>query len=137
MSKNNHTGRKMALGTAIAGVAGYVAGVLTAPKSGKQTREDIAGKGEDLKDEAQQQLQMLNVELRDLLAETKVKTVALSAKARVEFDEAVVAAKDAQNKAATILKSVKAGKADNPQLNKAIKQARQAKKNLGKYLKNQ
>jgi len=136
MSKNNHTGRKIAIGSAAAGVAGYLAGILTAPKSGKQTRGDIIDKGAEVKEEAEMQLQALNVELRDLIAKSKKESLALSSKAREEFDEAVVAAKDAQNKAGTILKSVKAGQADDPRLNKAIKQAKQAKKNLGKYLKN-
>ncbi|MEO7364397.1 MAG: YtxH domain-containing protein [Candidatus Saccharimonadales bacterium] len=35
------TTKKLAIGAAIAGAAGYLAGVLTAPKSGKATRDDI------------------------------------------------------------------------------------------------
>ena len=135
MAKDNHTGRKLAIGTALAGAVGYVTGVLTAPKSGKATREDIAGTAEEIKETAEEQLRTLSAELQDLIKETKVKTIALSSQARKDFDEAVVRAKDAQNKASTVLRSVKAGEADDPQLNKAIKQARQAKKNLDKYLK--
>ena len=137
MAKDNHTGRKLAIGTALAGAVGYVTGLLTAPKSGKATRGDIAGTAEDIKDTAEEQLQTLSTELKDLIKETKIKTIALSSQARKDFDEAVVKAKDAQNKATTVLKSVKAGEADDPQLNKAIKQAKQAKKNLGQYFKSQ
>jgi gas vesicle protein len=133
--RNEHTGRKIAIGSAIAGLAGYVAGVLTAPKSGKQTRGDIARKAEDLKDDAEGQLQDLNEELKDLIKTTKTKTVALSSSARVEFNEAVVRAKDAQNKTAQVLKAAKAGEASDPDLNKAVKQARLAVKNLAKFLK--
>jgi hypothetical protein len=61
--------------------------------------------------------------------------VALSSTARAEFNEAVVRAKDAQNKATYVLKAAKAGEASDPDLNKAVKQARQALKNLGKFLK--
>ncbi len=135
MARDKHVGRKIAIGSAVAGTVGYLAGILTAPKSGKETRKDIAAEAGDIKGSLEEQLRDLNVELKDLLAEAKVRTIALSATARKEFDEAVVKAKDAQNKAATILKSVKAGEADDPELNKAIKQARQAKKNLDKYLK--
>src|ERR1035437_8493938 len=124
MAKDNHTGRKLAIGTALAGAVGYVTGLLTAPKSGKATRGDIAGTAEDIKDTAEEQLQTLSTELKDLIKETKIKTIALSSQARKDFDEAVVKAKDAQNKATTVLKAVKAGEADDPQLNKAIKQAR-------------
>ncbi|MGA3150256.1 MAG: YtxH domain-containing protein [Candidatus Saccharimonadales bacterium] len=134
MSKE-HTGRKLALGTVVAGAVGYVTGILTAPKSGKATRQELAGTAEDVKKNAEQQLQDLNKDLNGLINETKKKTVALGAQARKEFDETVVKAKDAQNKASSVLKAVKAGEAEDPQLNRAIKQAKLAKKSLGKYLK--
>ena len=135
LRRNPHTGRKIAIGSAVAGLAGYLAGVLTAPKSGQQTREDIARKAEGIKDDAAGQLTDLNDELKELIKTTKVKTVALNSSARAEFNEAVVRAKDAQNKAAQVLKAAKAGEATDPDLNKAVKQARQAIKNLGKFLK--
>ena len=135
MVKDQHTGRKIALGALVAGAVGYVTGILTAPKSGKETREDIAEKASELKDEGAEQLQDLRDELDELIKNAKDKTVALSAKAREEFDEAVVSAKDAKNKAGTLLKAIKAGEAEDPDLNKAIKQASQAKKNLSKYFK--
>ena len=137
MVKDQHTGRKIAVGALIAGAAGYFAGILTAPKSGKETRDDIADKVSEIKDESIEKLQNLRDELDELLAATKDKSIALSAKAREEFNEAVVAAKDAKNKAATVLRAVKAGEAEDPDLNKAIKQASQAKKNLSKYFKSQ
>jgi DNA polymerase-3 subunit alpha len=43
--------------------------------------------------------------------------------------------KDAQNKAGEVLRAVKNGEAANPELDKAVRQAKQAAKNLGKYLK--
>src|SRR3989344_2209599 len=137
MVKNQHTGRKIAVGALLAGAFGYLTGILTAPKSGKETRDDIAEKASELKDEGVEQLQDLRDELEDLIAAAKEKSVALSAKAREEFNEAVVAAKDAKNKAGTVLKAIKAGEAEDPDLNKAIKQANQAKKNLSKYFKSQ
>lgn len=133
--RNPHTGRKIALGSAVAGLAGYLAGVLTAPKSGQQTRKDIIRKAENIKDDTEGQLIDLNDELKDLIKNTKVKTVALSSSARAEFNEAVVRAKDAQNKTAQVLKAAKAGEATDPDLNKAVKQARLAVKNLGKFFK--
>lgn len=135
MSKKEHPIRKFAIGTVIAGIAGYVTGILTAPKSGKETRGDIVDKAEDIKDGAEDQLQNVHDELNDLIKKSKAKSLALGSKARAEFNEAVVRAKDAQNKAAHLLKAVKSGNADNPQLNKAIKQSRQAIKSLGRYLR--
>lgn len=135
LRRNPHTGRKIAIGSAIAGLAGYLTGVLTAPKSGHQTRKELAEKAEGAKDDAEEQLNDLNDELKDLIKSTKRKTIALSSTARAEFNESVVKAKDAQNKAAQVLKAAKAGEASDPDLNKAVKQARQAAKNLGKFLK--
>ena len=135
MTKDEHTGRKFALGAIIAGIVGYITGILTAPKSGKETREDIADKAEDIKESGQEQLQHAHDELDDLLKNAKTKSLALGSKARTEFNEAVVAAKDAKNKLGHLLKAVRSGEADDPQLNKALKQARSAAKNLGKYFK--
>lgn len=133
--RDKHTGRKLAIGAALAGAVGYVSGILTAPKSGKETREDIADRADELKEGAEEQLQSAHDELNELIQSAKNKSVALGSKARVEFNEAVVRAKDAQNKAAHVLRAVRAGQADDPELNKAIKQAKQAQKNLSKFLK--
>lgn len=133
MSKNKAD--KLALGAIIGGIAGYITGVLTAPKSGKQTRTDIVDKVESVKDGAENQLQDAIDELNGTINSLKSKGVALSAKARSEYDDTLVKAKDAQNKATQVLKAVKAGEANDPELNKAVRQARQAAKNLAKYLK--
>lgn len=47
---------KFALGAIIGAAAGLVAGVLTAPKSGKETRADIKAKAEELKTDADKKL---------------------------------------------------------------------------------
>ena len=135
MTKDQHMGRKIAVGALLAAAVGYVTGILTAPKSGKETREDIAERASELKEEAIEQLQDLRDELDELISAAKNRAIALNAKARVEFNEAVVATKDAKNKAGVVLKAVKAGQAKDPDLNKAIKQAKLAKNNLSKYFK--
>jgi len=135
MAKDEQVGKKLAISTVVAAITGYLAGILTAPKSGKETRTDIADKAIDIKEDAVEQLERLHDELNLLLNNAKTQTIALSAQAREEFNEAVVRAKDAQDKAAHVLGAIKKGEADDPQLNKAIKQAKQAQKNLGKYLK--
>jgi gas vesicle protein len=43
-------GNKLAIGAIIGAAAGIVAGVLTAPKSGKETRDDIKRKASEAKD---------------------------------------------------------------------------------------
>jgi|SRR5581483_2589571 len=135
MTNDNKTGKKIAVGAVIAGVAGYLAGVLTAPKSGKETRQDISDKAVDIKDGTEQQLKNAQKDLENLLDNTKSKTVALNSKARDEYNEAIVKAKDAKHKASEVIKAVKKGSSDQPELDKALKQVNQATKNLAKYLK--
>lgn len=43
---------KVGLGVIIGAAAGVVAGILTAPKSGKETRADIKAKAKDVKSKA-------------------------------------------------------------------------------------
>jgi gas vesicle protein len=135
LRRKQNTGKKMAVSALIAGVAGYIGGILTAPKSGKETRKQLAEDAEGVRESAEVQLQKANEELKELLKEAKTKTVALSSTAKEEFNEALLRAKDAQNKTTSTLKALKAGEAEDPELNKAVKQARQAVKNLGKFFK--
>lgn len=133
--RKSNTVKKVALGSAIAGAVGYLAGILSAPKSGKQTRQDIADKAGEAKTSAEDELHELNEELKGMIKNTKDKTISMGSAARNEYNETLIKAKDAQNKAGEVLKAVKNGGADNPELDKDIRQARQAAKNLGKYLK--
>ncbi|MCL2280399.1 YtxH domain-containing protein [Candidatus Saccharibacteria bacterium] len=49
MTKDKSSGGKFFLGALIGGAVGAVAGLLTAPKSGKETRADIKKKADDTK----------------------------------------------------------------------------------------
>lgn len=135
MAKDEHVGRKIAAGAAVAGLVGYLSGLLTAPKSGEATRKGISNKAEDIKEGAAEQLQDAHDELQDLLKSAKNKSLSLGAKAREEYNEAVVKGKDAQNKSSQVLKAFKNGEADDPELNRSVRQARAAIKNLRRFLK--
>lgn len=135
MANSSNTGRKLAVGALIAGAAGYVAGILTAPKSGKETRQDIKDKAGDVMQQLVEELKKAQAELNKMLHMAKEKSVAISGSAKEGFNEAVIRAKDARNKSATVLKAVKAGKSDERELNLAVKNLNLAMKNLGKYLK--
>ena len=133
--KDPKTGRKVAIGAAIAGVGGFLAGILTAPKSGKETRAELAEELGAAKDGVEVQLAVAQRELGIVIKDAQDKTLKLGAQAREEFNEALIRAKDANNKAKMIIKAFKAGQADDPELNKAVKQVKQAQKNLNKFLK--
>ncbi len=115
---------KVALGTAIAAGAGYVAGILTAPKSGKETRKDIAKKASKAKIEGEKQLKKLHSELNELLK-----------KAGNKKDKAVDKAKAAKDKAKLLLSALHNGDADDPNLKAVIAEVKSAKEDLVKFLK--
>jgi gas vesicle protein len=89
LRRRQNTGKKMALSALIAGAAGYVGGILTAPKSGRETRKQLANDAEGIKENTEVQLQKVNDDLKELLKEAKTRTLALSSQAKEEFNEAL------------------------------------------------
>lgn len=127
--------KKWALGAAVAAVAGYVAGILTAPKSGKDTRQDIKTGAVKVKTEAEKKLKEAHSELDKLLGQAKVKGDMLSGKAKSEFTDIVSKAKNAKEKVRDLLSSLHDGGAEEPELKQALKDARDALKHLEKFVK--
>lgn len=123
--------KKWALGALFAGIGGYLAGLLTAPKSGKETRQDIKDEATKLKSEAEKSLKQLHTELDKVIAEAKGK----SGEVKDAAHKAVGAAESAKNKVREILSGIHAGEADDKDLNAAIKEASKALDNLKKYVK--
>ncbi len=130
-----NNGKKFALGAIVAAGAGYIAGILTAPKSGKETRADIKNAAVELKKQAEIKLKALNTELADALVLAKVQLDKLSGKAKAELEEAMQMAQNAKQKAREVLSAIHEGEADDKDLEKAVKQATSALESLKKYIK--
>lgn len=128
--------RRFAIGAVVAAAAGYVTGLLTAPKSGKETREDIKDAANIGIHEAERQLKRLHTELTDVLAQAKDGGDKLSGKARQELDMAMTASKQVKEMVREILSAVHEGRADDKELQKAIADAQKAVKHLKSYVKN-
>ena len=127
--------KKFAVGTMVAAAAGFVAGILTAPQSGKETREDIKeGAAKGIR-EAERQLKKLHTELNDVLAEGTERANKLSGQAREEIDAAIVVAKRAKETAREILSAVHDGRAEDKELQKSIHDAQKAIKHLKSFIK--
>ena len=135
MSKKSHLKRNVAIGTVIAAGAGYVTGLLTAPKSGKETREDISKTANKARIDAEKKLKKVYAELQDLIQEAEKRRKALTEKGRVELDKALEIAKTSRDKARVVISSVHTGEADDPNLQKALDELKAAQKNLVTYLK--
>lgn len=133
MGKN--TAKKFALGTLIAALVGYIAGILTAPKSGKETRQDIKNKAEDTYAAAEKELKRLHTELGQLLDQASQKADSLKGKVGKEFGEAVEKSKRAKQKTRELLSGLHEGDAEDKDLQKAISEASKAIDHLRKFLK--
>lgn len=127
--------KKLAIGTAIAAVGGYVAGILTAPKSGKETRKDIKDAANKAVTEAEKRLKVLHSELSDLLVKAKGQSAKISDQAKEKWQQAMDTAQSAKNKARDVLSAAHEGGADDKDLDTAIKEASNAIKHLKTFIK--
>ena len=64
---------KWALGAVIAVGIGFVAGILTAPRSGQQTRKKLAQSASKARVDGEKQLKQLHSDLQNLIKEGEVK----------------------------------------------------------------
>lgn len=133
--RKENVAKKVAIGSVIAGVVGYAAGVLTAPKSGKDTRKDIKDASAKSIAAAEKELKKLHTDLDTVLKQAKANGTKLNAKAKKELDALVVKAKDAKEKTREVLSAIHEGGADNKELDKAIKDANDSIEHLKQYLK--
>ena len=124
----------LALGGLLLAGLGYVAGVLTAPKSGKETRKDIQDNVAKAKTEAEKKLKELHGELTHLVDQGKQTAKELSSKAKAELEKAVETGHQAKTKAREVLSAVHEGESDDRELQKAIDEANKAVEHLRKYV---
>lgn len=115
--------------------AGYVAGILTAPKSGKETRKDISKSANKARIDAEKKLKKAHSELQELIQEGEERSKKLRSKGKQELDEAVANAKVAKKKARELLSAIHNGDADDPNLQAVINEVKLAQKNLVTFLK--
>ncbi len=106
-------GKKFGLGIIIGAVAGVVTGLLTAPKSGKETREDIKNKAGEIKGSAERKLKEAHKELGKLSDEAKAKAKELQGKAKEEAEELGKKADELKERVKAAITSIKSGDDDN------------------------
>lgn len=135
MSRKNDSIKKLAIGSAIAAGAGYIAGILTAPKSGKETRGDIKKATNESIAQAEKELKRLHTDLGKVIDEARIKGDKLSAKAKNDLADLVDKAKDSKEKAREVISAVHEGDAEDIDLKKAVKEANVALEHLREFLK--
>ncbi len=105
-------GKKFGLGILIGAVAGVIAGLLTAPKSGKETREDLKNKAKEVKGVAERKLKTAYSELGSLSEEAKKQAKNLKGKAEAEWSELAKKADELKVKVKAAITSIKSGDDD-------------------------
>lgn len=128
-------GEKAVVALVVGAALGYAAGILTAPKSGKETREDIKVAADKLKKDAEAKLSLAKEDLSKAIEEASNKARELSGKGRKELDDLLSKGKDVQVKASDVLKAAKNGESEDKDLQKAVAEVKDAKKHLVNYLK--
>lgn len=124
--------KKFAIGAAFMAVLGYLAGILTAPKSGKDTRDDIKNKTVETYVAAEKELKNLHTELSDVIDEVSDRIS--SFKNRKDVHEALDKGRDAKQKAREVLSMLHEGDTDDKELKKAVQDATKAIENLRNFL---
>ncbi len=133
----NKDTKRFAVGAAIAGAVGYLAGILTAPKSGKETREDVKNTAVKAKREAEKDLKKLHSEVIKQIERAKGVGKKLKDEHKPELDKAVAKAVSAKDKAREMLTALHEGDADDKDLKTAIKDVTDAVSHLKTYLDKQ
>lgn len=135
MSKHRSSGNgKLAIGAAIGAVAGVITGLLFAPKSGEETRKDIADTATKAKDKVVAEAKKAEVELKKLAdrveeeARKRGKTLSKTA------EQSIVRAKTARDDLVRRAKDIGNSDDSEDELKKATKRAEEAKKDLEKLL---
>jgi gas vesicle protein len=133
MAKN--TVKRVAVGTLIAGVVGYLAGILTAPKSGKDTRDEIKRDVTKKIKEAENELKTLLADLNKILDEAKKVADKFSGTAKKDLDGLTDSAAEAKEKVRKMLSAVHDGDTEDIDLHTAIKDANAAIERIKEFLK--
>lgn len=126
--------KKFAFTTVAAAIGGLVTGLLTAPKSGKETRADIKNAATRSISETEKQLKKVHTELNDSLTVGKEKLDQLRGKAKTELEDAMNSSKNAKEKVRDLLSGIHEGQVEDKDLGKAVKEAQKALDHLKKFL---
>jgi gas vesicle protein len=129
------SGNKFIKGGILGALVGAVAGILFAPKSGKETREDLKQQATKAKSETEKQLKQLFQEVNEQVVHGKTKAQTLSAKAKSELEEVIDAAQPLQAKLKELISNVREGSdIDDSEVESTMDKARSAAESIRKKL---
>lgn len=125
---------KFAVGALLAGAAGYVTGILTAPKSGKETRKDIHDTAQKAQTEAEKRLKKAHTELQQLLDSGQKRAKQATATTKQGYEDALKQARQVKDKAKSVLTAFHEGESTDKDLQQAVDEADKAITHLKEYV---
>ena len=128
-------GKKIAAGAVIGAAAGLIAGVLFAPKSGKETRQDISDGAKKTVKVAEKKLRHVHDDLSRQVDKAEKVVIEAGAKVKSEAVEVLKTAKKSRDQAATVLAALRSGNSTDEDLDIAIKNAMSSVDSIKKYFK--
>jgi len=87
MSGENNHGKGLLIGLLIGGAIGAIAGLLFAPKSGRELRQDIKNKSDEYLDDAERYVADARTKAKYLINEGKKRSERLISDAKTKSDE--------------------------------------------------
>jgi gas vesicle protein len=121
---------------ALTGVGiGLAAGVLLAPKSGKETRQDLKDAGENLIEDFEKKYSEVQASLAETIEQALGHATSLSGTAQEAFNDLIDQAKQAEFKVKDAYREMKHSGSNNKNLSCALEDAEKAKDCLAKFLK--
>jgi gas vesicle protein len=130
----NKDTKRFAIGAAIAAGVGYLTGLLTAPKSGKETRKDVKDAAAKAKSETEKELKKLHSEVSTQIEKAKKVALDFKTEHKGDLDKVVAKAVAAKEKVRDVLSSLHDGGAEDKDLKAAVKEVNEAIDHLKKYL---
>ena len=126
--------RNVGIAAVVGLAAGYALGILTAPKSGKETREDIKDASTKAYKAAEARLKDTYEDLGDFIQKASSQAKKIGDKGRDQLDGLVSSAKDAQARVKKLVSSARNGEGTPEEFEDAVKAAREAKSDLQEFI---
>lgn len=122
-------------GTIVGAALGALGGILFAPKSGKETRKDIADAAVKAKKTAEEKLKVAYKELGEIAEKAKAEAADLKGKAKTEYEKVANKLEGVQIRVKELISSVREGEIDDKDIDKVLAEAHKLVDEVGKKLK--
>jgi gas vesicle protein len=130
----NHKKRNLAVGGAVLAGVSYLAGILTAPKSGRETRKDINKAAHKAMTDAERHLKTAHSELTGLLGVLGKQAEKGKDLANKELKAALAQAETVKTKTRELISAIHEGEAADKDLDVAVKEAKAAVQHLKSFV---